>query len=129
MAVLIDSSVWIAASRPKTSEGASLRKLIERNELIHVAHPIQTEVCQGAASEEEFHRLWDAFLGFDFLEITARHWGMSGWNYFRCRKKGVTLSTLDCLIGTLSVEYGVPLWTLDKTLLKASPLLGFDVFD
>lgn len=128
MAVLVDSSVWIAASNARNSECLELKRLIEKNELIYIARPIQTEVCQGAKTEEEFHRLWNAFLGFDFLEITTKHWGSCAWNYFRLRKKGKTLTTLDCLIATLSAEYGVPLWTLDKTLKAAHATIGFDLY-
>lgn len=128
MAVLVDSSVWIAGANSKNPECLRLKQLIGKNELIYVTRPIQVEVCQGARTEEEFHRLWDAFLGFEFLEITARHWGISAWNYFRCRKRGKTLSTIDCLIGSLSSEYGVPLWTLDKVLGSAREVIGFDLF-
>jgi len=128
VAVLIDSSVWIAGADLKNPECLRLKQLIGKNELIYVTRPIQVEVCQGARTEEEFHKLWDAFLGFEFLEISTRHWGTSAWNYFRCRKKGKTISTIDCLIGTLSSEYGVPLWTLDKGLAGVKGLIGFDLF-
>lgn len=128
MAVLVDSSVWIAASPPKNKECLLLRRLIENGELIYVIRPIQAEVCQGARSEHEFHRLWDAFLGFDFLEISDRHWGLSAWNYFKCRKKGVTLTTLDCLIATLAQDYRVPLWSLDQCFVKAQSLIGFELY-
>ena len=128
MAALVDSSVWIAASNPKNRECIELKRIIQSNELIHVTLPIQVEVCQGARTEEEFQKLWDAFLGFESLEITTRHWGISSWNYFRLRKKGKSISTLDCLIGTLSADYGIPLWTLDKALKDAHSTLGFDVY-
>lgn len=128
MAVLIDSSVWISGSNPKNKECLALQRLIKQNELIYVTRPIQVEVCQGAKTEEEFFRLWDAFLGFEFLDINTRNWGTSAWNYFRLRKKGKTLSTLDCLIGTLSAENGIPLWTLDKELLGAHSVIGFDIY-
>lgn len=126
MAVLVDSSIWIAGANPKNKECLTLRRLIDSNELLYVTRIIQVEVCQGARTEEEFSRLWDAFLGFEFLEVTTRHWGMSAWNFFRLRKKGKTLTTVDCLIGTLSAEYGVPLWTLDKTLRDAHSVIGFE---
>lgn len=128
MAVLVDSSVWIAASSSKNKECVALQRLIRGKELLFIARPIQSEVCQGARTEEQFHRLWDAFLGFEFLEITTKHWGISAWNYFRLRKKGLTLSTLDCLIGTLGSEYGVPIWTLDKGLAAAHSIIGFDLY-
>ncbi len=126
MALLVDSSVWIAAAKPQNSECLRLKRMIQKNEFIYTARPIQVEVCQGARTEEEFHRLWEAMLGFESLEITDRHWGISAWNYFRCRKKGITVSTVDCLIATLAKEYGVPLWSLDQVFKRIQPIIGFE---
>ena len=126
MAVLVDSSVWIAAANSKNRECLELKRMIVSNELIYLTRPIQAEVCQGARSSEEFHKLWDAFLGFEFLEITDRHWGLSAWNYFQCQKKGITLSTLDCLIATLAKEYRVPLWSIDKCFTQIQSIIGFE---
>lgn len=128
MAVLVDSSVWINASSPKKKECLKLKRLIESGELIYLSHPIQVEICQGARSEKEFHMLWENLLGFSFLEIEAIHWGKSSWNYFLCRKKGFTVSTIDCLIATLSKEYGVPLWSTDKIFKKIQPVIGYEVW-
>ncbi|MEW6057953.1 MAG: PIN domain-containing protein [Bdellovibrionota bacterium] len=127
MAVLVDSSVWVAAANPKNKECLILKRMIQTNEPIYLIRAIQAEVCQGARTETEFHRLWDAFLGFEFLSVTDRHWGLSAWNYFKCRKKGITLSTLDCLIATLAREYRIPLWSLDKAFGKIQPLIGFEL--
>lgn len=128
MAVLIDSSVWIAAASSKNKESLQLKRMIRENELIYIAKPIQTEVCQSAKTENEFRRLWDAFLGFACLGITDNLWGLAAWNYFACRKKGVTPSTMDCLIATLAREYRVPLWSLDKHLPRMQPIIGFETF-
>lgn len=128
MAVLVDSSIWIATQKPSQKECLDLRRLILKDELIYLLRPIQVEVCQGARSEELFHHLWDSFLGFEFLEVSDRLWGLSAWNYFKCRKKGVTLTTLDSLIGTAAHEYHVPLWTLDNTLRRSSSIIGFELF-
>lgn len=127
-AILVDSSVWIAASKHSNPECLQLKRLINKNVPICLIKPIQVEVCQGARSDELFHQIWESFLGFDFLEITDRHWGISAWNYFRCRRKGLTLNTLDCLIGSIAQDYKIQLWTLDKTLLKAAPIIGFESY-
>ena len=127
MAVLIDSSVWIAGSNPKNKECITLKRLMRQNEAIYIAKPIQVEVSQGAKTTEQFLALWEAFLGFEFLEITDRIWGISAWNYFSCRKKGLTISTMDCLIGTLAHEYRLPLWSLDKSFEKMRPIIGFEL--
>src|SRR5207247_374110 len=118
----IDSSVWIAASSPRNKECAQLKRMIKGNARIFLTRFIQVEVCQGARTPEEFHRLWESFLGFEFLEIEDRHWGLSAWNYFRCRKKGITTATLDCLIATLAVEYRLPLWSIDHGFQIIRPL-------
>lgn len=127
MAVLVDSSVWIAAASTKNKECLALKRLIQSDELIYLARPIQVEVCQGARSDVEFHRLWEGFLGFEFLELSDKIWGLSAWNFFKCRKKGITLSTLDCLIATLSREYRVPLWSVDKVFPKIQSQIGFEL--
>jgi predicted nucleic acid-binding protein len=128
MSVLVDSSVWIAAQSTKNRECLLLKRLIKDRELIFVALPIQTEVCQGARSEIEFRKLWDAFLGFPFLELNETHWLISAVNYFNCRKKGITPTTMDCLIATLAKQHDVPLWSLDKNLERMQSVIGFRVY-
>lgn len=128
MALLIDSSVWIAAQFSSNRECLLLKRMLEADELIYAVRPIQVEVCQGAKSEDEFHQLWSSFLGLEFLEITDKHWGLSAWHYFKCRKEGVTLTTLDCLIATVAREYRVPLWTLDKVFSRIQKSIGFDLY-
>lgn len=128
MGVLVDSSVWIEASKPGARVTTTVSRLINSDEIICYTRPIQTEVCQGARSQLEFEKLWDAFLGFQLLSIKDHHWELCAWNYFRCRKKGITLSTFDCLIATIARNYRIPLWTLDKLFKKAQPVIGFDFF-
>jgi predicted nucleic acid-binding protein len=74
---------------------------------------------------------WDiqsSNIGLPTLELTDVLCGHSAYNYFSCRKKGLTLSTIDCLIATLAGQNKIPLWTLDKTLRKAAPLIGCEPF-
>ncbi|MGE4232544.1 MAG: PIN domain-containing protein [Bacteriovoracia bacterium] len=129
MAIFVDSSIWIAASNKRNKEFSELSKLIKQDEPLLLIRAIQTEVCQGARTELQFHQLWNAFLGFHFVDVEDRHWGASAWNYFKCKKKGITLGTLDCLIGTMAKESSAPLWTLDKTLLRASSVIGFEIYE
>jgi predicted nucleic acid-binding protein len=128
VAILIDSSVWIAADQKRLPEHKRLRAMIEADELIVTCLPIQVEVCQGARTKAEFDYLWNAFLGFDRLEIRPEHWEASAWNYFRCRESGVTPSTVDCLIATLAHAYRVPLWTRDKSFRAMQPIVGCDLY-
>ena len=128
--VLIDSSVWIAADRPRTKEHRTLIELIRGTEhRVCVCAPIRAEVCQGAREQAQFEALWSGFQGFIDLPIREDHWEQCAWNYFRCRKRGMTLSTIDCLIATLASTYRVPLWTVDKAFKMMREVVAFEVFE
>lgn len=130
MAVLVDSSVWIAADKKKSAQYAHLKKIIDHNEIqLVICRVIQVEVCQGAKSQVEFALLWEAFLGFQCLEVSPDIWQESAWNYFRCRQKGLTFSTIDVLIGTLAQHFRLRLWTMDKAFRKMKEVIGFDLYE
>lgn len=128
MAVLVDSSVWIAGSLPRNPECLQLKRLISQRENLYITRLIQVEVTQGARTEVEFHRLWESFLGFPTLDVTDLIFGKSAYNFFRARKKGITLSTLDCVIATLAVESHMPLWSLDHMFTRLAPLIGLELY-
>jgi predicted nucleic acid-binding protein len=127
MSVLVDSSVWIAASKKGSKVAPRLAKMIHSDEIIYYSKIIQVEVSQGARTQGEFASVWDAFLGFNELPVLDSDWEAAAWNYYRCRGKGVTLSTVDCLIATLAARYRLPLWSEDKVFLKIAPIIGFDL--
>jgi predicted nucleic acid-binding protein len=60
------------------------------------------------------------------LAARGRHWDLAAWNYYRCRKKGITLSTLDCLIATVAKEYGVEFWSLGRSFERIAPIIGME---
>ena len=126
MAVLVDSSVWIAAARPRNPECLHLKRLIRAGEPIYVTRVIQMEVSQGARSETELRDLWDALEGFPRIEVEEKHWALCAWNYSRCRKRGITPSSIDCLIATVAAGARIPLWTLDRAFDDMQPVVGFE---
>jgi predicted nucleic acid-binding protein len=65
---------------------------------------------------------------FKILPVRDHHWELTAWNYFRCRKEGLTVSTVDCLIATIAQSYRVPLWTLDNLFVKIQKIIGFDFY-
>lgn len=126
--ILVDSSVWIAAAKPENPECEKLGEEIQDGNVI-ITKIIQVEVCQGSRTKTEFAKLWDSFLGFEFLVVNDEIWFKSSKNYFRCRKNGLTLSTIDCLIATLAQIHDLTLWTLDSVLQSSSNVLGFDLYE
>ncbi|HMO16744.1 MAG TPA: PIN domain-containing protein [Oligoflexia bacterium] len=126
--MLVDSSVWIESSKPKSKSGNILKNLlINPEQVIYTSKIIQLEVSQGARTREQFSVIWDGFLGLDFLEINDNHWQICALNFFKCRKAGLTISTIDCLIATLAQQYHVSLWSLDKIFSHIAPVLGIEL--
>lgn len=126
--MLVDSSVWISASRSGTPESNDLKTLLlNQNKEIYTTKLIQLEVSQGARTSEQFTVLWEGFENLKLLSIENQHWKQSATNFFKCRKKGITISTIDCLIATLAQQYNVTLWSLDKVFKQIAPILGVEV--
>jgi predicted nucleic acid-binding protein len=86
------------------------------------------EVCQGVGTIEEFKKLWNIFLGFEKLLINEETWELSSFNYFRCRKKGVTLGSMDSLIMSIALQNRISIWTKDKDYKSAEKVLGLDLW-
>lgn len=128
MAVLVDSSVWISAQHKNNKEFFALSNLLKSEEIICTTKLIQVEVTQGAKTEEQFRKLWDGFNGLEFLQIKDQHWLESAVNFFRCRKKGLTLTTIDCLLATVAKSYSVHFWTLDKQFKEMQKTIGFQMY-
>ncbi len=128
--MLVDSSVWIEASRTKSKESKKLKQILfSPKEIIYTSKIIQLEVSQGAKTREQFSIIWDGFLGLEFLEINSTHWQKCALNFFKCRRAGITVSTIDCLIGTLAQQNNVSLCTFDKIFKKISPILGIEIVE
>lgn len=126
--MLVDSSVWINAQDTNKRECLTLKRLIQANERLSVCAVIVTEVCQGARSEKEFLRLQEAFLGFEWLNESNEVWSESAWNYFRARRNGLTLGTIDCFIATLAKRHRQTLWSADKIFVPLQKIVGFDLY-
>lgn len=126
--MLVDSSVWISASKSGTPESKKLKALLlDQGVEILTSKIIQLEVSQGARTNEQFTVLWEGFENLRLLPIVDTHWKQSAINFFKCRKKGITISTIDCLIATLAQQYNVTLWSLDKVFKQVAPILGVEV--
>lgn len=126
--ILVDSSVWIAAAKKSSRESKNLKALLEEeSNQLSTCKLIQLEVSQGARTKEQFLTLWEGFESLAMLEIRESDWKMSSLNFFKCKKKGLTLSTIDCLIATLAQQYNHELWSLDKVFKKVAPVLGIEL--
>ena len=118
--ILVDTSVWIDFfSRSPGRGGVELSRMIEEAEPFALAGIIVTEILQGlrrnADRIERYLSLWDVLepVGFSTYReaaAIARH----------ARSKGVSLSTIDCLITAIAIEHRAILFSLDKDFLQIS---------
>ena len=119
MAVLVDSSVWIQASRPKSFESTHLREMILNGEHIVITSLIRLEVAQGCRSLEECAQVWDYLGAFEIFDLQEKQLFSATLSFQKLKKAGVNLGTIDNLILNTAIEHNLKLWTLDRVLQKA----------
>lgn len=126
--VLIDSSVWIAAWRgaPDNVMGI-LSSLVESGEA-RLNPLIRAELLQGASDvrhQDTLGRLLDPIV---VLPIPDNVWRGAPKLFLKCRKTGLTLTTIDCLLAAHAMSERTSLWSLDRIFEKIarhSPLKLF----
>ncbi|HEX2061301.1 MAG TPA: PIN domain nuclease [Thermoanaerobaculia bacterium] len=104
--VLLDSSVWVAIDRRRLS----LSELIPRDEEVACCPIVLTEVMRGTRLER--YTVTRAMLSNATMldaPTPLRRFEEAALIYLRCRAKGVTPSTPDCLIAACAIANGVPL--------------------
>jgi predicted nucleic acid-binding protein len=110
--VLIDTSAWVDFFRgtPKTADAVA--KLIEKG-YASICGVISYELVQGAKSDDEAVHLSTVLSALDYIEITSDLWIIAGNISAGLRRKGITLPMSDLLIGTVALEHGLEVLTLD----------------
>jgi predicted nucleic acid-binding protein len=128
---LVDSSVWIdyfnGRKTPKTDWlDASLG-----NAPLVMGDLVLTEVLQGFQSDRDFRIARDLLLKIPFMAMGGRALALeSALNYRTLRKKGVTVrKTIDVMIGTFCIHYGLPLLHDDRDFDPMVTFLGLKVID
>ena len=113
--VLVDTSAWICffARRgyPDIKEALSL--LLEEDRAA-IAGPIMIEIVQGARTAEEKEDIKKWIKGIHWLSVTDTICNNAAEMAFALRRKGITTSAIDTLIGALAIEYDCSLLHRDS---------------
>jgi len=126
--ILVDSSVWIDffSSSPGRA-GAELRRMIADAEPFALAGIIVTEILQGLTREvsqvEQFLSLWEMLepRGFSTYREAA--------SIFRLgRSKGISLTTVDTLIGAIALEHRATVFTLDTDFTRIASFTSLKLY-
>lgn len=125
--ILVDTSVLSLAFRRKAQEIAeqpsvqTLRRLIMEDQPVGVPGIVLQELLSGVRSVHEFDLLLDLMEGFPLLLATQKHYLAAARIANACRRRGITISTVDCLIAAMAVEAKSPLLTTDRDFELMAP--------
>lgn len=111
--ILVDSSIWVHAwrGRPRAFANA-LAALIEAGEAV-INPLIYTELLQGALNEDHQEEIAHLLTPIPVLPFPEHLWSEGAKHYLRARQKGITPTTIDCLIATHASLAHCPLWSTD----------------
>ena len=125
--IVVDSSVWIDHfSGRATRETAALDDYLAKREVpVLVGDIVMYEVLAGTRSARALARIRVMFeglllvsmLGFELVPKAVT-------NYQALRRRGVTLGTVDMIVGTWCIENGAALLTADRNFRPMADHLG-----
>jgi predicted nucleic acid-binding protein len=117
--LLVDSSVWIDASRGQRTPASIFVDQRDDREELATTGVIFQEVLQGARDEASYARLRDTLWSLLILEPRELStYEIAAQLHRRARKQGVTVrKPNDCLIAALALEHGALLVHNDRDFL------------
>jgi predicted nucleic acid-binding protein len=127
--ILVDSSVWIDYFNGKKNVKTDLLDSSLGNTAIIMGDLILIEVLQGFQRDEDFKIAKDLLLHLPFVTMVGQELALkSAMNYRVLRKQGVTVrKTIDVMIGTFCIQYGIPLLHDDRDFDLMVKFLGLKI--
>ena len=126
---IVDSSVWIDYFGGRSSAQTDLLHAALGQRDIGLGDIILCEVLQGYRHERDYRQARQALLSFPIYTIGGQAIALqSAGNYRTLRRRGITVrKTVDCLIATFVIEYGLSLLHNDRDFDPFEIHLGLDV--
>lgn len=130
--ILVDTSVLIDYFRGVENKTVqSFHTILERNFPYGINHIIYLEVLQGSRTQKDYKRLKEyldtqVFYG---LKRGRDSYAEAAQMYLKLRKKGVTVSTIDCLIVRVALENDLFLLHNDKDFTRMSRHFPLKIWD
>ena len=123
--VLLDTSVWIAALRGKTSNIVAITQELLKDDRVLTCGPVIFEIRRGLRPSErkKILPLFDAITRLSFDETA---WDAAGDLDASLRKKGITIPPMDVLIAQICLHHKIFLFTLDEHFRSVPGLKLFE---
>lgn len=121
--ILVDTSILIDYFRGVENKGVqSFHTILDKNFPLGISHLIYLEVLQGSRTEKDYLRLREYLDTQVFYELKKGRdsYAEAAQMYLKLRKKGVTVSTIDCLIARVALDNDLFLLHNDKDFTRIS---------
>ncbi|MGB0258566.1 MAG: PIN domain-containing protein [Coraliomargarita sp.] len=127
--VIVDTSVWIEASRRQgdLAYKVGLENLLEEYEACWCS-PVKLEFMGGARKEDR-KRLEFYFECIPYRPVEEKHWQAAKLNAWRLRDTGHTLPWNDILIATLAIDLDYRVYANDKHFSIMAQHLGLRLYE
>ncbi|MBI2739415.1 MAG: PIN domain nuclease [Rhodospirillales bacterium] len=124
--ILVDSSVWIAHLRGRTTPATTRLEAAAEREPLLVGDLILLEVLQGARDNGQAARIERALREYAIVSLLDdRLAAQAARNYRHLRDLGITVrKTADIIIGTFCIEHGHSLLHEDRDFEPMEKHLG-----
>ncbi len=132
--ILVDTCVWSKVlRRPREGEESSaeaqvLRRLIEADEEIGLPGIVLQEILSGLRDQAQFERLLIYLDSFPLILASRRTHIEAARIANACRRKGITTSTVDCLIAASAIEHDARLLTTDQDFTAMARHIDLKLF-
>ena len=102
--------------------------MVTANAPLSIPGIVLQELLSGIQSEPQFSRLKQLIEGFPIIMAERAHHFSAARISNSCSQKGVTVSSIDCLIAAIAIAHNAPLFTLDDDFSKMTPHCGLKLF-
>ena len=131
--ILLDTPVLSEAFRrprrePPSSTAHHVGRLIRNREGVGVPGIVLQETITGIADPERFGRLRGDIEALGVIPATVEDHALAAQFVTRCAAKGVSASSVDCLIAAQTVRLKAQLYTLDRDFDRIAPLCGLSLY-
>ena len=130
--ILVDTSILIDYFRSVENKAIqSFSTILDKHLPFGISHLIYLEVLQGSRTEKDY-KLLKKYLDtqvFYELKNAKESYAETAQMYLRLRKKGVTVSTIDCLIARVALENDLFLLHNDKDFTRISRHLPLKIWE
>ena len=125
--ILIDTSVWIKYFKNQNEQFTEkVEELLNFSEVC-VPKVVLAELIQGAKSEKEISVIGEFIEAFNLLDQSYDTWIKAGRLSFSMKRKGTTVSIVDCYIAVIAVENDCKIFSLDEHFKSIKKFLRFEL--